>query len=218
MGNVNLTPEAAATIDIAAGAKCIEDVLAWDSDNRRLESRHQLARMWEFTACGRGCNHCCRRTEVHVFPVEVALLHLTAVPDEGYRQRLAKKAPDQTCPLLGADGLCSVYEKRPAACRGEHSLDAAACAAPGGSHPYFDGLLALPHAICLLGQAGFASMGLDTHPVVLRAALEAIVHMEPDEPLQMWLSGARLFDAARVRLSSRNAEKLVQIQNFHRRA
>jgi hypothetical protein len=75
----------------------------------------------------------------------------------------------------------------------------------------------LPHAVCFGGQAGFASNGLDTHPVVLRAALAAIVDMQPDEPLRRWLGGERLFQGALANLGRAQTEKLVQIQRSYRR-
>lgn len=214
---MKLHPAAAVSMEIAAEARTLADVLSWARECVRLEAESAMARMWPLTACGRGCNHCCRRSEVHALPVEVAVLHLAVGGGAAYRQRLAAPKPDAACPLLGADGGCSVYQDRPAACRGEHSLDAEACAVSGGTHPYYGQLRALPHQVCLGGQAGFASRGLDTDLVVLRAALAAVVDMQPDEPLQRWLAGERLFVTARAQLSKKETAALVQIQRSYRR-
>lgn len=214
---MKMHPAAAVSMEIAASARTSEDVLSWARECVRLEAESAMARMWPLTACGRGCNHCCRRSEVHALPVEVAVLHLAVGGGDAYRQRLAAAKPDAACPLLADDGGCSAYQDRPAACRGEHSLDAAACAVRGGSHSYYGQLRALPHAVCFGGQAGFASNGLDTHPVVLRAALAAIVDMQPDEPLRRWLGGERLFQGALANLGRAQTKKLVQIQRSYRR-
>lgn len=208
---------AAVSMEIAAAAHTATDVLEWARECVRLEAESAIAKMWPLTACGRGCNHCCRLSEVHALPVEVAVLHLAVGGGDAYRQRLAAARPDAACPLLGDDGGCSAYQDRPAACRGEHSLDAAACAVRGGSHPYYEQMRALPNAVCFGGQAGFASNGLDTHPVVLRAALAEIVDMQPDEPLRRWLGGERLFQRALANLGQAQTKKLLQIQRLYRR-
>lgn len=89
-----------------------------------------------YAACrGRGCSHCCKQA-VNITEREAnrigAYLHreparLAVVVDP--EQMMAKLEADverytaQPCPMLAADGSCTIYEVRPLACRLAHSLE-----------------------------------------------------------------------------------------------
>lgn len=85
--------------------------------------------------CGTGCAHCCRQV-VACSPPEAALL-LEAAERSGIAidyDRLHRQAgrdertwqeqpvQDRDCVFLGPDGLCQVYDQRPASCRKYFSI------------------------------------------------------------------------------------------------
>jgi Fe-S-cluster containining protein len=80
--------------------------------------------------CGKGCSHCCREA-VEIWPHEAALL-IEVVRDTNRKLDVARlerqsrytvdtwrqqPAADKACGFLGNDGVCTVYEIRPNACR-----------------------------------------------------------------------------------------------------
>lgn len=80
--------------------------------------------------CGKGCSHCCREA-VEIWPHEAALL-VGIVRETGTVLDLARlerqsgytvdtwrqqPAADKACVFLDGDGVCTVYEFRPNACR-----------------------------------------------------------------------------------------------------
>lgn len=80
--------------------------------------------------CETGCTHCCRQA-VACSPPEAALIQETvqgkgiALDYDKLRRQagrndqtwLQQPIEDRTCIFLGADGLCQIYEHRPASCR-----------------------------------------------------------------------------------------------------
>lgn len=73
-------------------------------------------------ACRPGCSYCCHG-EIAISSLEAMLisqasgrLAKTPSPSTGYRTKPSVES-NRPCPLLGADGLCSVYEARPMVCR-----------------------------------------------------------------------------------------------------
>ena len=74
-----------------------------------------------FAVCQRGCHYCCR-VDVDVSPLEVDFITtntgVRARPGTDWSHNHAS-----LCPLLNADGTCSVYEYRPFNCRTFHALD-----------------------------------------------------------------------------------------------
>ncbi len=80
--------------------------------------------------CGKGCSHCCHEP-VEIWPHEAALLveSMRKAGREFDRARLERQsrytvetwrkqaAADKACGFLGKDGVCTVYEFRPNACR-----------------------------------------------------------------------------------------------------
>lgn len=121
-------------------------------------------------ACKAGCDYCCRSNAIHLSEVEASVLiaHLQATPEadqEALGQRLANSQPTNNdsrvrrspCALL-VNGLCSVYEARPMACRTFLSFSAPSCAAklrdselPAQIFP--PGII-LYHAVCEVMEMG----------------------------------------------------------------
>lgn len=80
--------------------------------------------------CGQGCTHCCRQI-VACSPPEAELIKRTVkqkqIPvdyDRLHRQMgkndqswLEQPVEDRACVFLGANGLCQIYDQRPASCR-----------------------------------------------------------------------------------------------------
>ena len=110
---------------------------------------------WQVPACRAGCHYCCYE-QVNVTPPEVFSLveHIRANWSDGRLQSLRKRlraaagksrgldhegyfAARIRCPLLNAEGKCSVYAVRPLMCRAYNSLDVKACelAARNASKP-----------------------------------------------------------------------------------
>ena len=100
---------------------------------------------WPVPDCKAGCHYCCYE-QVNVTPVEVFALvaHIRSYWSDGRLQSFRKKLRAATaesrgldheayfaarirCPLLNAEGQCSVYAVRPLMCRAYNSLDVKAC-------------------------------------------------------------------------------------------
>jgi len=100
---------------------------------------------WQAPACTPGCHYCCYE-QVNVTPPEVFAIagyintNWSAGRQRSFRKRLrvaAAKAQGLdhdayfkariACPLLNAQGMCSIYEARPLMCRAYNSLDLKAC-------------------------------------------------------------------------------------------
>jgi Fe-S-cluster containining protein len=96
-------------------------------------------------ACGRGCPHCCvlnvsvllpeamliaeRITQQWAGPDQADLLQRLRYHSSWVRwmdddERISRRA---TCPLLDANGDCSIHPHRPLTCRGVASLDCESC-------------------------------------------------------------------------------------------
>jgi uncharacterized protein len=171
--------------------------------------------------CRAGCDHCCRTLPVMVSPVEVFILvhrvrdTQNAAPSFG--ERLTGPRASDTggsaalaggptvpapgslppCPLLGPDGLCSVYSSRPLACRGCVSADVEACIACD------DNRLVPRSTVHQLGAGAMIkgvcdaldSLGLISTPVELRAALALALSDSQTE--KAWLRGEDVFCRAK---------------------
>lgn len=79
-----------------------------------------------FLACRKGCDHCCH-IPVQMTQLEAERLGRAIGREPNARLRYRPSAPEAfgyhtPCPFL-KDGMCSVYEHRPFACRHQHSLD-----------------------------------------------------------------------------------------------
>lgn len=108
-----------------------------------LKMDNDLSSAGEAVACRAGCSHCCYY-HVAITAVEALVLveHLNGLP-AAKRDRLKEKVhetAEQVRPISQADYMhtnipcaflednhCSVYEARPVACRGFHSVDVEPC-------------------------------------------------------------------------------------------
>lgn len=173
-------------------------------------------------ACTAGCDICCRTLPVGVSPIETFTIvrrlrdtldtstdlceRLMAL--EGLCPRMTSPAsPHEAaaprpapvphslppCPLLGSDGLCTVYSSRPLACRGCVSADASACAACDEKRPvprstaHQLGAAAMMRGVC----DTLDTLGLFGRPVDIRAAL--LLAYRDEDAEKRWLHGEDVF-------------------------
>lgn len=109
-------------------------------------------------SCRRGCTACCHdnpegvsgvelrrlRERIDTFPdaeaIYAAFARLAAMSTDPFSWRAAR----HPCPLLGEDGACRAYDRRPIACRAFHALSPAAWCDPdspdyiGRINPHLD--------------------------------------------------------------------------------
>ena len=104
-----------------------------------------IARTRVAFACRRGCSYCCHlRVEIRPHEAFTLAHHIATKFDAGRRartlrrieenrQRIAPLSPTAhvragiACALLDDNGVCTVYEARPAACRKYHSMSVDVC-------------------------------------------------------------------------------------------
>lgn len=108
-----------------------------------LDTMHKLcqAKLEVAVACRKGCNYCCYHPVDVTFPEALVIVRTLQQrsPEEvepvkqRCRDYIARSNPGlmilddvQPCPLL-VEGLCSVYEQRPLACRGFFSESVEPC-------------------------------------------------------------------------------------------
>lgn len=166
-------------------------------------------------ACRAGCHFCCH-LHVMVYPHEAIALHrylgaqLPAAHAQRVRERLTDNAaqlrqphesltamPRRACAFL-IDGRCSVYEVRPAACAGYHSLRREACeadhqarnsnsAAAGGGIPVLQALRQVSAAASEGLQIGLNTLGLPGTQVELQTTVAAL--LEEPALIGRWRGG-----------------------------
>lgn len=172
--------------------------------------------------CKPGCSHCCSQ-RVDVLPHELfalvdyvrtrfneaEIVHLLRRAEEN-AAALLPLAPVQrhfavlTCPLLGADGLCTVYAVRPTVCRKYHSSDVAECRLRV-EHPvdFSQRELQDPHVnqaaitVMMAVQTSWRGAGFDTEPYDLSIALAEALHNPKLE--KRWRDGKKAFSAQALR-------------------
>lgn len=170
-------------------------------------------------ACEAGCNYCCS-VQVQVLAPEVLYLAgylkrtrrqeelaalSAALADFGDQvkdltpdRRSAMKAP---CPLL-VDGLCSVYEARPIACRSANSTDAQRCQAVLDPDSSVGAVETYSHQVTVCRQAtkalaaGMRDTGLAIAVLELTSALG--VAIKHQNAFAAWHRGEPVFEVARA--------------------
>ena len=170
-------------------------------------------------ACGRGCSTCCQAKVLVVAPEVLRIgehLRKTKTADELTKiLELVRQADTKTrglsradradahiaCPLLDADGGCSIHEVRPLVCRSWTSYDARACEvywqAPRGklTPPQWPAGYELAQAMLAgLGKACL-DRGLDGVPLEFIAALRIV--LERPNAGERWLRKLPVFMGAR---------------------
>jgi len=167
-------------------------------------------------ACGRGCPHCCVLNVAVLLPealliAEKITLNLAGAEQDELLQRLvhhsnwARWMDDEErisrrafCPLLAADGSCSIHPLRPLACRGVASLDGESC------RQAFDPIIderertvpadlqrRMAYDAAFIAIAGaLRQHGLDDRSIELGSGIRAFV--EAPELRTLFFSGGRL--------------------------
>lgn len=197
----------------------------------------QVANVWDRpqvprVACTEGCTWCCF-LPVSAWPMELFVLaswleehrtpeqlselrhRLRAAVAEGDRQRAAAppRARRVACALL-AEGRCSVYGVRPAACVGWNSaaVDPCRAYAEGDDHArstveplrFFSARAVSEAAAAALadhGGPGFDADGTGRGAAVdLSAGLLAVLELGARRAAESWLAGSSLLDEARRRM------------------
>lgn len=177
-------------------------------------------------ACEAGCSYCCHISVAASFSeayLVAQLLRESLAVGEllGFCMRLAEEEAlssserlksNTPCAFLGDQRLCSIYDVRPMACRGWHSLDVAACERgfasgdPGAEVPTIEGRMSTASAVSFALCTAAMDAGLDGRPVRLVAAVRAMLE-EPDR-IHRWLQGEpnpdRMVDQAAAREWSEN--------------
>lgn len=170
-------------------------------------------------ACSKGCSVCCQAKVLVVAPevLRIAAYLRETLPEEARAALLERvRAADETtrglsradraeahvpCPLLDAEGGCSVHPVRPLVCRSWTSYDAAECArywqAPAGrlTPPQYAVGYELSQAVLAgLGKACFDA-GRDGTPLELIAALR--IALERPTAGERWHKRLPVFQTAR---------------------
>lgn len=182
---------------------------------QRIEQEAEESPLALLRQCAAGCDACCSTVVADVTPLEALVIaeYLTQHHEEAeiaaIRDRLAASASryeelsvedgprvSMRCPLLNADGLCSVYEARPLVCMGVFSLSREACEAasrqPGDPIP-----LDRPAKVWMMGVSGglqraLARAKLDANLYELNSAV--LRALETPDAVGRWLRGEDVFD------------------------
>lgn len=128
------------------GTKAAMDVMLRRAVEPRIGQSERVQRFWRLadawnqsfdtvSACERGCNHCCHQSVAIPLTEAVAIAAATgktldASPENGIvpatsiagLERIQQAHKGHACPML-IDGECSIYAKRPMACRLLINLD-----------------------------------------------------------------------------------------------
>lgn len=180
-------------------------------------------------ACAKGCSSCCVSKVVLTPPEALRIAaHLRATLDAGelaaVEARIAA-ADDRTrgltrarrfeekvpCPLLAADGSCSVHEVRPLVCAGWTSLDAGACERhfaaeeEGPSAPIYGLGYEITGAILAGLVQACGDAGLDGSLLELIAALR--IALARPTAAERWQRRLPVFALARDEESARRLEE-----------
>ncbi len=164
-------------------------------------------------ACKPGCTFCCElKIEITILEAVAIWRDLSDDSHAGQRAAVAEVAPRIatlntearrmariTCPLL-AEGMCTVHDRRPYACRGLFSMDAAGCeralTAPAGVKVPPIRSPAVPRALSAAFGAGvnaaLARAGLQHDILELSSALATLIARPT--AADDWLSGKNVFD------------------------
>lgn len=164
------------------------------------------------TECKAGCDYCCHQ-HVHLSAAEAFFLaeaverspqaealkaRVRETADKLRRWDAAKRFKKRVpCPMLGDDGLCSVYEARPFICRGNNSTSRTACATgfqagdPGFSAPAVRGLFMLGFLARKGYVDGLKQAGAPSRSLELSGALAAIFKTE--NAFEKWISRQDIF-------------------------
>jgi hypothetical protein len=97
----------------------------------------------------------------------------------------------KACPFL-IDGLCSIYEVRPTACRKAHSLDVTSCATASPTIPQNLRMALHAEALALGTANAYGDRRLDAAKHEFIAAV--IVALKDPSTETRWFAGEHVFD------------------------
>jgi Fe-S-cluster containining protein len=157
-------------------------------------------------ACQAGCNHCCcARVEAmpaEIFVIAEELARRPANELDHLVQRLKSHIAasrdavtwnrQNECPFL-ANGLCSIYDVRPSACRKAHSLDTEKCEASAPEIPQDLGLAVAAEAMLRGTSDAYQELGLDVISYELGRAV--LIALSDTSALSRWYDGHAVFMA-----------------------
>jgi Fe-S-cluster containining protein len=179
-------------------------------------------------ACSAGCAWCCV-LEISAWPAEVlqlaAWLESRNTPEEVREliRRLSEcvqrrdfenaegRAPKVQCPLLTADGGCSIYEVRPSSCAAAQARDAGPCRAYAeGGDDEAEGLEVVPALLApaetaarVLGDRGAPAVDGTGAKIDLHSGLARALELGAEATAARWLASEEVFAHARARFVRR---------------
>jgi uncharacterized protein len=157
-------------------------------------------------ACQAGCSHCCNaRVEVIAPEALLVAAGIVSLGDDHMKATLAQLerhvasfdgdalawTSRKPCPFL-VDGLCSIYDARPAACRKAHSLDAAACEASSPTIPQNLQRALSGEALAIGTANAYRDRQLDATKHEFIGAV--IIALTVPSAEARWFAGERIFD------------------------
>lgn len=110
-------------------------------DSTYSDLKGESKKSFDVKSCKKGCNFCCSNpvvitndesnliwTYINSSNTVIDIVKITNQIGRGENKWFSLSKEDRKCVFLGADGLCSIYEYRPLACRKYHVIsDAADC-------------------------------------------------------------------------------------------
>jgi Fe-S-cluster containining protein len=167
--------------------------LRWGMDELERTLAETPAKVRATVACRAGCGWCCSvPVDVQAHEVFFAAEHIQVnfSPDElaavlartaAHRAQVSALTSDERaqrmkpCPLLSAEGSCTIYAGRPEICRSHHASDASVCAAaqqPGDfERVHIPPLKARMFAVMLGLDEAIETAGFDSRAYDLGSAL-----------------------------------------------
>jgi hypothetical protein len=161
-------------------------------------------------ACKVGCSHCCN-ARVEAMPAEIFRIvrELQSRPTEELSRivqslqahvaspnEAAAWSQRRACPFLH-DNLCLIYEQRPKACRGAHSLDVSQCRTDAAEIAQDLATVVSTQALSQGSAQAYKNQGFDSAPYELgQAVLMAFSEATAEA---RWYAGEAVFDSDRRR-------------------
>ncbi|MBI3675756.1 MAG: YkgJ family cysteine cluster protein [Proteobacteria bacterium] len=200
---------------VMAETRMLLDILQGSSRQRASEAARRMHELYELSAqnnpketglaCRKGCALCCRLTITSACAPEIFLIarHVRALPEQEREAKIAsirlaaEPAEDgrmRSCGLL-VNNSCSIYEKRPGACRAYTSMSLKDCEDADQGKPVNFARAEIPlrnrtaHSYAL--SAALKALNLPHDYYEFRSALRMAID-NPDAE-ERWLAGEDVF-------------------------
>ncbi|HET8709940.1 MAG TPA: YkgJ family cysteine cluster protein [Spongiibacteraceae bacterium] len=158
-------------------------------------------------ACKAGCNHCCTlRVEPTIPEIFYIATRINKYPDaeksriirnlEIYTEKVKGLSPQQhkalgvSCVFL-KDGVCSIYDFRPFACRKWHSLDVTRCEASSAEVPLNKGVVTFADAMLRGFSKAYEKSNLPILPSEFGQAV--LMALTDESAIEHWMQGEAVF-------------------------